>query len=203
MTTKEKIMLEAEEQFIKYGIANTQMKDIASAVKINRRTLYRYFPTKDELAFVVEMNVMMQISEYLSNGIVDLPDKYSGYEKVVHYFNNVKLDYIKKQIKFTAEFDRYFVDEYPSEKLESDFVESLDPKNDKLYSFIAQGQEDKSIRTDITTIEIYQFLSQSFISLFQRLLLRENHLKYEFCDEVDFSKLYKDIILQGIKNLDH
>lgn len=200
MTTKDKILIEAEEQFIKNGIVNTQMKDIAAAVDINRRTLYRYFPTKDELAFVVEMNVMKQISDHLSKGLDDIPVDYSGHEKLEYYFKNVDLNSIKKQIKFTAEFDRYFTGEYPSEKLEKTFIKSMDPNNDKLYTFIVQGQNDKSIRNDLTALEIYQFVSQSFISLFQRLQLRENHLKYEYCDDIDFSMLYKDIILHGIKN---
>ena len=196
--TKERILEEAEKQFIELGIAGTQMKDIALAVNINRRTLYRYFPTKDELAFEIEMIVMKQIDEYLSLKLNDISHE-TGYEKVVRYFDNVSFDDIKDLLKFTAEFDRYFQDEYPTPQLEKSFVRSLDPQNDQLYQYISEGIADGSIRDDISADDLFHFISQDFFALFQRLILREKHLKNEYCDQVDFQQLFKKVLLSGIR----
>ncbi|RDG29665.1 TetR/AcrR family transcriptional regulator [Oceanispirochaeta sp. M1] len=197
-TTKERILEEAEKQFIELGIAGTQMKDIALAVNLNRRTLYRYFPTKDELAFEIEMIVMKQIDEYLSLKLNDISNE-TGYEKVVRYFDNVSFDDIKDLLKFTAEFDRYFQDEYPTPQLEKSFVRSLDPQKDQLYQYISEGIADGSIRDDISADDLFHFISQDFFALFQRLILREKHLKNEYCDQVDFQELFKKILLSGIR----
>jgi AcrR family transcriptional regulator len=199
MDTKEKIIAAAEKMFIQNGIMGTQMKDIALEVNINRRTLYRYFPTKDELAFEIEMKVMEQISSYLASEMEGIPADLSGFEKVKVYFERVDLSKIRRQIRFTAEFDRHFRNDYPSEQLRDEFLDVLDPQSDVLFHLIREGQKDHTIRDDIAPMEIFQFVGQSFIALFQRLILRENHLKLEYCDNIDFMKLYKDIILKGIR----
>lgn len=197
-TTRQKILRAAEKRFIDEGIASTQMKEIAEAVGINRRTLYRYFPTKDELAFEIEMIVMNQIQEYLALEPEGLENK-TGYEKVEKYFDNVDFNDIKELMKFTAEFDRYFQDDYPTPQLEETFVRTLEPANDQLFQFIDQGRNDGTIRDDITTEDLFHYISQNFFALFQRLILREKHLKNEFCDQVDFQRLFKEISLSGIR----
>lgn len=199
-TTRERILIEAEKQFIALGIANVQMKDIAAAVNINRRTLYRYFLTKDELAFEIEISVMKQIQQYLTIN-VDEVSCTTGFEKVREYFFKVDLDKVREQIKFTAEFDRYFQGNYPNAELEQLFIEVLNPDQDPLFQYIREGVEDGSIRNDLTTEEVYHFISHSFISLFQRLILRENHLKHEYCDNIDFQKLFHNVMLTGIKRI--
>ncbi|QJD86835.1 TetR/AcrR family transcriptional regulator [Cohnella herbarum] len=197
-STRHRILMEAEKQFIALGIATVQMKDIASAVNINRRTLYRYFPTKDELAFEIEIIVMKQLQDYFTLDIGDITNK-TGFEKVTAYFFQVDLDKVKEQIKLTAEFDRYFQGNYPNPDLEQSFIEALNPNQDPLFHYIRDGVTDGSIRNDMTVEELYHFISHSFIALFQRLILRENHLKYEYCDNIDFNKAFRNIILSGIR----
>lgn len=197
-TTRQRILIEAEKQFIALGIASVQMKDIASTININRRTLYRYFPTKDELAFEIEIMVMKQLQDYLTLDLGDMTGK-TGFEKVKAYFFQVDLENVKEQIRFTAEFDRYFQGNYPNPELEQLFIEALNPNQDPLFHYIRDGVTDGSIRNDMTAEELYHFISHSFISLFQRLILRENHLKYEYCDNIDFHKSFRDIILTGIQ----
>lgn len=197
-TTRQRILIEAEKQFITLGIANVQMTDIAAAININRRTLYRYFPTKDELAFEIEVMVMKQLQDYLTLDLGDMNGK-TGFEKVTAYFFRVDLENVKEQIKFTAEFDRYFQGNYPNPELEQSFIEALNPNQDQLFLYIRDGVTDGSIRNDMTAEELYHFISHSFISLFQRLILRENHLKYEYCDNIDFHKSFRKIILTGIQ----
>lgn len=199
-STRERILAEAERQFIRNGIQATQMKEVAEAVGINRRTLYRYFPTKEELAFAVEMIVLGQL-QFAAEPEPSEMEGLDGYGKVVYYFNHLSLEGLRNQLKFTAEFDRYFQDEYPSAALEESFVELLDPRNDRLFEYIREGVADGSIRGDLPPEETFMFVSQNFFGFFQRLIIREKHLVHEHCENMDFQNLFRKIILQGIRNI--
>ena len=198
LTTRDKILKEAEQRFIAIGISNTQMKDIAEALKINRRTLYRYFPTKDELAFEIELIVMSKIQEYM-NIFIDGAEAGTGFQKVKVYFDMVDMDSIKELMKFTAEFDSYFRNDYPNKETEKSFLEILNPENDALYRYISEGIADGSIRDDLSASELFSFISHSFFALFQRLIMRENHLSREYCEDIDFKQVFRKVILSGIK----
>lgn len=199
MTTKEKILKEAEKQFIEKGIAGTQIKEIAESVGISRRTMYRYYSSKDELAFVIELIVLEQLNTYFDNITKDLDSNKNALEQLEDFVDRTNLSVISEQIRFTAEFDRYFQDEYPSEILEKDLIRAMDPTKDRLFAIINQGRTEGTIRHDYSNMEIYQFVNQVFLALFQRLELRSKHLKYEYCADIDFKDMFKTIILQGVR----
>ena len=195
--TRERILQVAEGQFVAMGIEKTQMIDIAVASGINRRTLYRYFPTKDLLAFEVEMIVMERIQSYMGS-LADGASSGTGLQHVREYFDRVDMGRIENLLKFTAEFDRYFQNDYPDSELTRKFIESINPQGDPLFRAIGQGIADGSIRGDKTAEELYHFITQSFFALFQRLILRCNHLKDEYCGDVDFEKLFKEMMIKAI-----
>ncbi len=196
-STQERILSIAENRFIADGIEKTQMIDIAKDCEINRRTLYRYYPTKDLLAFEVEMIVMDRIQRYL--GALVLPDEPgTGAEHIRAYFARVEMNRIQDWIKFTAEFDRYFQNEYPDSELTRRFIDSIRPENDPLYRYIEEGITDGSIQAAASAGELYHFVAQSFFALFQRLILRRNHLKNEYCADIDFVGLFRDLMLKAI-----
>ena len=197
LSTRERILERAERRFVNEGIEKTQMIDIAKACEINRRTLYRYYPTKDLLAFEVEMIVIDRVQRYMGS-LVPPGEKGTGAERVRAYFARVDLSKIGDWLKYTAEFDRYFQNDYPDSGLTRTFIESLKPDNDPLYRFIEEGIADGSIHPVASARELYHFISQSFIALFQRLILRRNHLKDEYCAEVDFEALFRAVMLRAI-----
>jgi len=195
--TRERILAAAEARFIAEGIEKSQMTGIAEDCGINRRTLYRYFPTKDLLAFEVEMIVIDRIQRYM--GALVKPTEFStGAERVRAYFARVDMRRIQSWLGFTAEFDRYFQNEYPDGELTRAFVESISPRHDPLYRYIEEGIEDGSIHAPASAAELYHFISQSFFALFQRLILRRNHLDDEYCGDVDFESLFRTIMLRAI-----
>lgn len=194
--TKKNILLEAERHFIQKGIQSTQIKDIAEALNMSRRTVHRYFATKDELAFEIELVVLDQIQAYINRSTSDISG--SALDRIHGYFNAIDIEVIRDQLRYTAEFDRYFQNAYPSSELEHSLIERIDPTKDILYDILVDGIQDGSFRQDLSADQMYHFISQSFFSLFQRLILREQHLKYEHCEHVDFQELFKDIMLRGI-----
>jgi AcrR family transcriptional regulator len=197
LSTRERILEIAETRFIKDGIEKTQMIEIAQDCEINRRTLYRYFATKDLLAFEVEMIVMERIQRYM-NSLVSEQEQGTGAAHVRAYFARVKIDQIQNWLRYTAEFDRYFQNDYPDSGLSRAFIENIRPQNDPLFRFIEEGIADGSIRADATARELYHFISQSFLALFQRLILRRNHLADEHCADVNFEEMFKNVMLKAI-----
>ena len=51
MSTREKIVKSAVSLFIKQGVAKTTTKQIANLASVAEGSIYRYFPSKDELAW--------------------------------------------------------------------------------------------------------------------------------------------------------
>ena len=47
--TREELLENISELFLKYGLRSTSMDDICSHLKISKKTLYQYFSNKDDL----------------------------------------------------------------------------------------------------------------------------------------------------------
>lgn len=55
----------AETLFLRAGLENTRMVDIARQAKITRATLYRYFANRDEIAVLIQIRMMEKIRSVL------------------------------------------------------------------------------------------------------------------------------------------
>lgn len=53
MEPKQRILIKAEELFMKFGIRSVSMDDIANQLGMSKKTLYQYFADKDELVMGV------------------------------------------------------------------------------------------------------------------------------------------------------
>lgn len=56
MEAKEKILKDAEELFIKFGVRSVTMDDVAREVSMSKKTLYQYFDNKDTLVSEVALS---------------------------------------------------------------------------------------------------------------------------------------------------
>lgn len=108
----EKILNCGFEVFYKNGIAKATISEIANKAGVARRTIYRYFKTKDEIVYAVmvmqmdKWNLQQQkIYEQLSG---------TGLEKLkTHLYELKKYMESNPQIMvFMMEFDYYFKDDY-------------------------------------------------------------------------------------------
>jgi AcrR family transcriptional regulator len=64
--TPEEIVQAARRLFLKQGIARTEMKQIAAACGISRTTLYRYYDSKESIAFGL---VTETLEHWFRNGL--------------------------------------------------------------------------------------------------------------------------------------
>ncbi|MGL5329531.1 MAG: TetR/AcrR family transcriptional regulator [Peptostreptococcaceae bacterium] len=174
---REKSIIEvAKDIFLSRGIVNVRMKDIASEANISRQTLYSYYKDIGEIIIAVE-------EEILNNMQV----KSLGEES-----NNTPLEYIKEYVSSTLEI----IDNYPKEMIfmlqvdlylkmysqDKELVENLEKifinseSRENVINQIKKGQNDKSIRDDKSSSEIYSTIINILMGLIQRILLIDNRV---------------------------
>lgn len=69
MSTREKIVLSAVELFIEKGIARTTTKEIAASAGVAEGSIYRYFQSKDEMAWQIFDSYHQQLAQQLQASI--------------------------------------------------------------------------------------------------------------------------------------
>jgi len=169
----------AEDVFLSKGLAAASMQDIAHRAKISRRTLYRYFQTKEELAFEIVFKIFRNTNEH-KKFIDELNG--TGLEKISQVFEILSLYFDRHldEFKFTGVFDYYFTDEYPSRALEDEFYALLNKERDSLMVLIEEGIDDGSIRKNIDPHLISKPIKHSLLSLAQKVAIRGHHLEKEY-----------------------
>jgi AcrR family transcriptional regulator len=61
MEEQEKILDYVEERVFKDGISRTTMSDLASEMRVSKKTIYKFFPSKDELVTAIAKRFMNRI----------------------------------------------------------------------------------------------------------------------------------------------
>jgi len=93
MEAKERILIKADELFMKYGIRSVSMDDIANNLGMSKKTLYQYFADKDELVdAVVDGHIKMMQENCLlcRNDARDaIHEIYISMERILTEFNNM------------------------------------------------------------------------------------------------------------------
>lgn len=93
METKERILVKAEELFLKFGIRSVSMDDIANQLGMSKKTLYQYYADKDELVdAVVEGHVSMIQGSCLDcrkNAKEAIHEIFMMMERIMDEFNNM------------------------------------------------------------------------------------------------------------------
>lgn len=176
---KNEILNAARELFITKGLSETTMDNIASEIKITRRTLYRYYKTKEELAFEIEIMLFEELYYFQTKIYKTLVG--NGLKKIELFLNEIA-SYVEANpsiIRFSGVFDFYFTGEYPYLELTNRFKNMISSNDYILEQLIRDGIEDGSIRLDIDPVITGLTISNVLLSLSQRVLIREKHLDEE------------------------
>ncbi|WP_029505276.1 TetR/AcrR family transcriptional regulator [Lachnoclostridium phytofermentans] len=176
---KNEILNVARELFITKGLSENTMDNIASEIKITRRTLYRYYKTKEELAFEIEIMLFEELYYFQTKIYKTLVG--NGLKKIELFLNEIA-SYVEAKpsiIRFSGVFDFYFTGEYPYLELTNRFKNMISSNDYILEQLIRDGIEDGSIRLDIDPVITGLTISNVLLSLSQRVLIREKHLDEE------------------------
>jgi len=115
MKEKIKILELGEEKFFTDGFPNVRMNDIASELRISKKTLYKIFPSKEDLAIAIAKffmnrmkNKIVPALESNKNAIEKLNDLITILAEVSQKIKAKKLDELKKHFpNIWSEVDKF------------------------------------------------------------------------------------------------
>lgn len=178
-TSRLNIIHVSKDLFLERGFAQTNMADIAEIAKISRKTLYRYFSSKEEIAMEIELEVFKFFVLIQEDYIKSLTG--NGYFKLTSYLEKLDqmVDEHSQLIRFTGMFDYYLVDEYPNTESQKEFLSIMQKVDQPFIEIITEGIKDGSIVSDIEISYLARTISNSVLALAQRIVTRKNHLNEE------------------------
>ena len=198
---REQIILAAKELFLKQGIQQVQLQDVANVVGIGIATLFRYFPNKEQLLIAVNTEITQQFTKKtieISNKDIS---SYEKIEQILNYYINLANVPEHKFVHFIKAMENY----KPVDATSYEFTEYIKCRRemaDVLIRIAENGRRDQSIRTDID-LEFYILTIVQNISYFTTESTLTNHdpsLKVKLDPQVQLHML-KDIFLNHLKDM--
>ena len=181
--TKQSIIEAASAVLLEQGLAETSMEMVAEKTGIHRRTVYRYFPLREDMLFEVvismleRMNIFQQELKQSLNG--------SGLERFSSFLFGL-IEYMEKNremVRFMGEFDFYFNEKHqysPSAELASRFAGIAHVTEDIIGELIHDGIGDGSIILPEQPEVFIPTLTTVLWGTAQRVALRGQMIKDEF-----------------------
>lgn len=174
----------AREMFLSAGIRKTEMKDIARIVDISRSTLYRRFPSKEDIAFYIAKDILSEFhknTDSLKND--NAMSGYDKFEQAIKHYTELLINNPDK-VRFLDEFDQLFTDSYPVSEEAYEYTEFNKSKSFTIYQVYKEGIADGSIRyVENPSFEVDVLLNLT-LGMAQRILPRAQH----YIEEHGYSK---------------
>lgn len=145
---RKNISMAAEQLFMKKGIENTSMNDIAKVSGYSKATLYVYFKNKEELVGITVLKSMQKLYDYISSAIEQSNDTKERYKKICYALVKYQEEYplYFKMVLDTINIDFESTDFLPEEKETFLVGEQI---NDLLSVFLRGGIDKGDFRSDI------------------------------------------------------
>lgn len=172
----------AKDVFLRKGLFNVVMDDIAKEVGITRRNLYYYFKTKEDLVYETAIQLLGEWKNHHKEVFKTLQG--SGIDQVHTYLNRL-IEYMETRIevmKFMCEFDFYFSDERrgrPSEDCIKRFNNIILKQDDLITILIDRGIEDGTIKKETDSKLMTIIINNVLWSFGQSLAIRGDKIEKE------------------------
>jgi len=163
LAARDRLLDAAEACIERFGLAKTTVEDIATAAKVSRATIYRYFDNRDELVLAVVLRSLEQSGEGdLSTFFVeaDTPDRFGDalVEAMVHLLDRLRHD---PKLEVLLNRDTAGVSASISGASEALFAFVLDDWR----PLMTAAQADGLIRADLEVDELSEWLLRAIVSL--------------------------------------
>ena len=196
----EKILETSENLFIKKGIDQVTIADIAAESRLTRATIYQYFSNRKEIAFEIYKTI---VSSWQGPALVQLSSQVkTGFQRIENFLISF-LDYMmhsRREVSFVAEFNYLYGRQWETNQI-LQALGSLQDVRETIVDCVRKGIRDGSMRSDLdphlTMAAIFNLNS----SLMGRLgEMGKTKLQSEFglpADQI-ISEIYR-IFINGIK----
>ena len=189
----------AQNLFLKNGIGNITMKEIALELAITRATLYKYFRSIEEIANEIEYISISNFSRYLEENKSEEGNAINKIEKMIGIFESFADEY-PKDIIFTSMYDTYFGNSVTDEKHQNK-IEKVIHTFSLFYELIKEGQTDGTVRSDIDAYIMNITISNMLVAMMQKMTIRGEVIKREqhMNDVTQIYEIINNMILNYIK----
>lgn len=120
---REEILDAATDLFAEFGFRSTDVQQIADRLKIGKGTVYRYFPTKEELFFASADRAMHAMEAFIHSRVETLTDDISrlkmGIRSYIEFYKSHP-KFIELFVQERAEFRRREVSTYLAHRTQRD-----------------------------------------------------------------------------------
>lgn len=197
---RKNISMVAEQLFMKKGIENTSMNDIAKEAGYSKASLYVYFKDKEELVSVLVLESMQKLYDYMNLALENSSSTKECYEKICDSLVEYQKEYpfyfgmVLETINIDFETTHFL----PEEKETFLIGERI---NELLCTFLKKGIEKKEIRSDIeilpTIFSFWGMLSGIILLAANKEEYIIHHLKKTKKDflRYGFEMLYNSLIV--------
>ena len=183
---KERIINTARERFFQFGFRKVTMDEIASDLGISKKTLYKYFDSKESLAAEVVAEFQSNVAKMINTLRAEVSDPIERFEKCI-------LEVSQRRSKVSNLFLADIKKDMPRLwKTIEEFREKtiLDHMGDILQEGIKKGKIRKDINPKIAT--------NIYLGSIQTIMQPDRLARNEYSIEEAFSNISK-IFLRGVE----
>jgi AcrR family transcriptional regulator len=194
---KEEITEAAELQFTKYGFDNASMDAIAQESQFTKRTLYQYFPSKEELFITVAVRIHHRLLHYYEKEIQKEKNSYLKLRAIG--FAHLKFAQENQGASILLKANFLTVDK--SGPALAELFESRDKGLKIMAQLIKAGQKEKTIRSDLDPQLTALSLTYLLVGFFHLILSGQDDGTPEAIEEKKGMINHSiDLLFSGVRN---
>lgn len=174
---REAIVDAAEHLFLGLDFPAVNMSAVATEAGISRPTLYKYFPSIDDLALAVEIRAMDELYRIEEAWLEAGGKGLERMEGLLRELARLALE-APARLRFSGLFDHHYRSGYSSKAMEERYGDLLG-RFDRIERLVAEGQADGSVRKDLEAHGTAYAIGNAYLALLQRLATRGKILEKE------------------------
>lgn len=186
------ILKAAEKIFFSKNGDKGTMDDVAAKAELSKGTLYLYYKNKADLLYAIAGKGVQTLSQYLQK-VVDTTKTGKG------QLSDLGDEFVRFVEDYPKHFElilRFEQTNTPQDGANRNLL--MEPALEILRKVIGQGQNDGSIRTDLSSSEIVIILWSQMLGLLQNILHQERYIQRY---QIELGKVIKGhyrIIMKGL-----
>jgi len=196
---RERILDTAERLFIQEGIDNISISAIADAARIARRTLYQYFPDKQEISWAIYEKIVEKWSGVFSHPLEKEGNGYQQLERLVLLLASQWMEH-PEDSRFIVEHNTLYARESNVDRIGQVNEQASLATNDLFTKLIRQGIADGSIRVDVESYRLTVAILNMVNCVNSRFALLSENITQEY--NLPAPEIHQDIcriFLRGIQ----
>jgi AcrR family transcriptional regulator len=182
---RDSILDAAEKLFLRDGLENTAMIDIAREAGITKVTLYRYFPDRDPIAFEIAIRMLKRIAASFEQPGQDITPEWLKQFALAMIENFYSL---RDAYRYIGMFDHLYGSHYPNETLAAWY-------KDQMLSFKWGGRSFTDAQPDFRRRSLVVVVLNTVMSFLEKMAGRGDLMSAEQGIPLDVQlSVFKEII---------